>query len=116
MEDCIFCKIVSGTIPSDVVYEDDRFIAIRDIHPQAPVHVLILPRLHWPDLLAFAADPGGAETARALPAAIAGVARACGVDGNGFRLVANHGRDGGQSVSHVHFHLLGGVFLGERIH
>ncbi len=115
MEDCIFCKITSGAISSDIVYQDEHFVAFRDIHPQAPVHVLIAPRRHWPDLLAMAADAAGPAVARYLPAAVAGTARACGIEASGFRIISNCGKDGGQSVPHVHFHLLGGTPLGDKI-
>ncbi len=115
MPDCVFCKIIRGEIPSTVVYEDAAYVAIRDLHPQAAIHVLLLPRRHWPDLLALADDPASADTAQALPHAVAGTAHALWIDASGFRLIANCGADAGQSVAHVHYHLLGGEPLGERI-
>ncbi len=115
MQDCIFCKIIAGEVPATVVYADERFVAIRDLHPQAAVHVLLLPRRHWADLLALAADPAGADVACALPAALAATARACGIQADGFRVVVNCGAHAGQTVDHLHFHLLGGEVMGERI-
>ena len=112
MQDCIFCKIIAGEVPATVVYADERFVAIRDLHPQAAVHVLLLPRRHWADLLALAA---GADVACALPAALAATARACGIQADGFRVVVNCGAHAGQTVDHLHFHLLGGEVMGERI-
>jgi len=115
MADCIFCAIAAGGIPAAVVYEDEHYIAIRDIHPQAAVHLLVMPRRHWDDLSAFAADSGAAQAAAALPAALAGAARACGIEDGGYRVISNCGTEAGQSVRHLHFHVLGGEPLGERI-
>jgi len=109
MNDCIFCKIVAGGIPADKVYEDDRVLAFRDISPQAPVHILVIPKLH----IASAADvaAGNADHVAACFAAISQIAEAEGLDG-GFRVITNCGEDGGQTVFHLHFHLLGGRSLG----
>ncbi len=103
--DCLFCKIAAGEIPADKVYEDDEILAFRDIAPQAPVHVLVIPRRH----LAGPAAVGQAESALAgrLLAVAAQVARQEGV-GEDFRLVINNGEGAGQTVFHLHLHVLGG--------
>lgn len=107
--DCLFCRIVAGEIPADVVAETDRTLAFRDLHPQAPTHVLVIPRDHHPDLAACsAADP--ALVADVFAAAVE-VARAEGLDG-GYRLLTNSGDDAGQTVHHLHVHVLGGRSLG----
>ena len=110
MNDCLFCKIIAGEIPGNKVYEDDRVYAFRDINPQAPVHVLIVPKKHMDNILEC-----DAETAAALTDAIRAIARQEGVDKSGFRLVSNCGRDGAQSVNHLHVHLMGGKKLPERM-
>jgi histidine triad (HIT) family protein len=108
--DCLFCRIAAGAIPSTKVYEDAHVVAIRDINPQAPVHILLLPRRHVTDLLdAVETD---AALAGHLAAAAARIARAEGLHGRGFRLLTNSGPDGGQTVMHLHFHLLGGRPMG----
>lgn len=106
MEGCIFCKIARGEIPSAKVYEDERVLAFRDIDPKAPAHALIVPKAHFASVLEADAQTVGAlfETAKE-------VAKALGVAESGFRLVVNTGRDGGQSVEHLHVHLLGGRAL-----
>lgn len=108
--DCIFCKIIAGEIPSTKVYEDDKVLAFRDVNPQAPVHVLIVPKKHMANVLEC-----DAETAAALTAAIAKVAEIEGVVEDGFRVLSNCGRNGCQSVNHLHIHLLGGKQLSERM-
>ena len=110
MSDCLFCRIVAGEIPADVVYENDEVFAFRDINPQAPVHVLIVPKKHLDNVLQC-----DAKTAAALTDAIREVAKREGVDGSGFRVVSNCGRDGAQSVNHLHVHLLGGAALSGRM-
>lgn len=103
--DCLFCRIVAGELPATVVHETDRVLAFRDIAPQAPVHVVVVPKAHHADVSAIAAaDPG---LAGELLAAAADVARLEHLE-RGFRLVLNTGADGGQTVFHVHVHLLGG--------
>lgn len=108
--DCLFCRIVAGAIPAAKVYEDDHVVAIRDINPQAPVHILLLPRGHVTDLVE-ALDTDAALATHLLAAAVR-VARAEGLHARGFRLLTNTGADGGQSVMHLHFHLLGGRPMG----
>ena len=110
MSDCLFCKIIAGEIPSAKVYEDDKVYAFRDINPQAPVHVLIVPKKHAANILEC-----DAETAAALTEAIRKIAAQEGVDESGFRVISNCGRDGAQSVNHLHIHLLGGAQLTERM-
>ena len=100
--DCLFCKIIAGEIPSTIVYEDADCIAIRDINPQAPTHVLVIPR----------ADP--ALVGR-LMRACTEVAKREGVSEDGYRVVTNIGVNGAQSVQHLHLHVLGGVKLTERM-
>lgn len=109
---CLFCKIIAGEIPSAKVYEDEAVFAFRDIAPQAPVHVLVVPKEHIPSADALNAD-NSAAAARCFEA-IAKIARAEGLT-NGYRVINNCGEDGGQSVKHLHFHLLGGVKLSEKI-
>ena len=110
MENCLFCKIIAGEIPSNKVYENDKVFAFRDINPQAPVHVLIVPKQHMANVLEC-----DGETAAALTEAIGVVARQEGVAETGFRVVSNCGHDGCQSVSHLHVHLLGGAQLSEKM-
>lgn len=107
--DCLFCRIVAGEVPADVVAETDRTVAFRDIAPQAPTHVLVVPREHHADLAAgVAADPG--LVADVLAAAV-DVARQEGL-GAGYRVLTNTGGDAGQTVHHLHVHVLGGRPLG----
>lgn len=108
--DCIFCKIIAGQIPGDKVYEDEKVFAFRDINPQAPVHVLIVPKKHMRNILEC-----DDETAAAVLRAVKTIAAAEGVSVSGFRVVTNCGRDGAQSVEHLHFHLLGGDKLSETM-
>lgn len=110
MQDCIFCKIVRGEIPSSKVYEDPDVLAFRDINPQAPVHILIVPKGHVADVMSL--GDGDAELQARLMRAAQVVAKEQGVAGSGFRLVTNTGLDSGQVVFHLHWHLLGGAALG----
>jgi histidine triad (HIT) family protein len=107
--DCLFCRIVAGELPATVVHETDRFLAFRDIAPQAPVHVVVIPKAHHADISALAAADEG--LAGGLLAVAADVARLERLE-RGFRMVLNTGADGGQTVFHVHVHLLGGRGLG----
>jgi histidine triad (HIT) family protein len=108
--DCIFCKICSGEIPAKTVYDDGDVVAIEDLNPKAPVHLLVMPRRHYDDvgMLVEAPDPG---LTHALLRVAAQLGRRHGGD-DGFRLVANTGRDGGQTVGHLHLHVLAGRPLG----
>ena len=110
--DCIFCKIIAGDIPSAKVYEDESVYAFRDIQPQAPVHVLVVPKKH----VASADEINGenADLVAKIFAAIPKIAKAEGLT-NGYRVITNCGEDGCQSVKHLHFHVLGGKKLSERM-
>ena len=106
MAECLFCAIVAGEIPATTVLETDRILAFRDINPQAPTHVLVIPKKHYPDAAALAAaDPG--LLGEMITAAYR-VAAAEGVAETGYRLVFNTGAQAGQTVWHVHAHVLGG--------
>lgn len=115
MKDCIFCKIASGDIPSNKVFEDDQVIVFHDIHPVAPVHVLIVPKKHVTDVIALAEDKHGDAIASLLFKAAARAAALLDVDRSGFRLINNCGSDGGQTIDHLHMHLIGGKALGEGL-
>jgi len=112
MHDCLFCKIVSGEIPSSRVYEDEHVLAFRDISPQAPVHILIVPKEHIESALDL--TPRNSHLAAKCLEIVAKLADSEGL-GSGFRVITNVGRDGGQSVYHLHFHLLGGKPLGPKL-
>ena len=103
---CLFCKLVNGEIPSNKVLEDDNFIAFHDINPIAPVHILIIPKVHVEKFQDVQPEMMGGMTTF-----IQAVATKMGLDTNGYRLVTNNGDDGGQEVPHLHFHLLGGARL-----
>lgn len=112
MSDCLFCKIISGDIPSDKVYEDEHVFAFRDIHPQAPVHILVVPKTH----IACAADIS-VENSSAVShcfEAISKIAKQEKLD-DGFRVINNCGENAGQTVMHLHFHILAGRTLGEAL-
>ena len=111
-DNCIFCKIIAGDIPSAKVYEDDAVFAFRDIHPQTPVHILVVPKEH----IVSAAEIDGSNSALVARCfeAMAKIAKAEGLDG-GYRVITNAGPDSGQTVMHLHFHLLGGKQLGEKL-
>lgn len=108
--DCLFCKIIAGEIPCAKVYEDDKVFAFRDINPQAPVHVLLTPKKHMRNILEC-----DAETAAALTVAVRKIAESENVAEDGFRIVSNCGKNGCQSVDHLHIHLLGGQQLTEKM-
>jgi histidine triad (HIT) family protein len=103
---CLFCKIVAGEIPARRVYEDDELIAFEDINPQAPVHVLVIPRRHIPTVNDL--QPGDEALVGAMVRRAAAIARERGVDSGGYRTVLNCNSDAGQTVFHIHLHLLGG--------
>ena len=106
MTDCLFCKMISGEITPDTVYEDDHVFAFRDINPQAPTHVLVVPRKHVATLNDF--EPADAELLGRLQLAAATIARAEGIADAGYRTVINCNAGAGPSVFHVHAHVLGG--------
>ncbi len=109
MDDCLFCKIAKGDIPSARVYEDDKIYAFRDIDPQAPSHVLIIPKTHIGSL--DEASEADAELLSYLLLKVKDIAAQEGLE-NGYRVVINTGADGGQTVHHLHIHLLGGKAMG----
>ncbi len=108
--DCIFCKIAKGEMKADIVYEDDQVVAFRDLNPQAPVHILIIPRKHIPSLDGLWDQD--ANIVGRIATVARDIARKLGVSEDGYRLVNNCGEQAGQTVLHLHFHLLGGRNLG----
>lgn len=110
MSECLFCAIAAGDIPADIVYSSDDVVAFRDINPQAPVHVLVIPRAHYANAATVAVESPSTTTALVNAAAL--VAAQEGVAESGYRIVANTGDHAGQSVHHVHLHVLGGRVLG----
>ena len=108
MENCLFCKIVAGQIPSTKVYEDEAILAFRDIAPQAPTHILVIPKAHIPSVAGITAENSGvvAHIFEVIPQ----IAEKEGLV-NGYRVVSNCGADAGQTVHHLHFHILGGKTL-----
>ena len=112
MSDCLFCKIAAGEIPSTCLYEDDTVFAFRDINPQAPVHFLVIPKIHIGSVSEINAE-NAAAASRCLEV-IGEVAEKEGLK-DGYRVISNCGPDAGQTVPHLHFHVLGGKPLGEKI-
>ena len=108
MENCLFCKIVAGDIPSTKVYEDETVLAFRDIAPQAPTHILVIPKAHIPSVAGVTAENSSivAHIFEVIPE----IAEKEGLE-NGYRVVSNCGADAGQTVPHLHFHILGGKKL-----
>ena len=106
MDSCIFCKIVNGDIPANKVFEDDNVLAFLDVNPAAPNHVLIIPKTHVSNVLSL--NDLGADCVSSIFNAIKIISNDLGILESGFRVVCNTGIDGGQTVSHLHFHLLGG--------
>ena len=105
-DDCLFCRIVAGEIPAKTVFEDDYTLAFRDIDPKAPTHVLVIPRRHIASVTAL--DALDADLIGRLFLAAREIAAAEGIEESGYRLVMNNGGDAGQSVAHIHLHVLGG--------
>ena len=112
-EECIFCRIVAGEVPSDVVYQDEDFLAFRDISPQASTHVIIIPKIHITSSAEL--TEGQQELAGRLIIIAKNMAEKEGIAKRGYRLVINCGSDGGQAVSHLHLHLIGGRRLDDRL-
>ena len=106
MAECIFCKIVRKELPSNIVLENEQFIAFHDINPKAPVHILIIPKEHFNSFQEVTPS-----TMEGITPFIQEVAKVLGVDSSGYRLITNIGENGGQEVKHLHFHLLGGAKL-----
>ena len=111
--DCIFCKIATGAIPSNKVYEDDQVLAFDDIQPMAPVHVIVIPKKHIPTLMDLSS--ADAATVMAMTFAAQEVARRKGIAKPGFRAVVNCNPDGGQVIFHLHLHVLGGQRLNDQL-
>jgi histidine triad (HIT) family protein len=111
--DCIFCQIASGKIPSDIIYQDEELIAFRDIKPQAPVHLIIIPRKHIPSIAQLSA--ADSELIGHMVAVANRLAKEEGVAEKGYRLAINCGEEGGQLVPHLHLHLLGGRRLSDTL-
>lgn len=109
---CIFCKIISGEIPSKKVFENEKVLAFHDVNPQAPVHILVIPKEHI--VSADEICDGNADTVSEIFKAIPQIAKSAGLE-NGYRVITNIGDDGCQSVRHMHFHILGGKKLPESI-
>ncbi len=109
MENCIFCKIIKGEIPSCIVYEDEEIIAFKDIHPKAPVHILVIPKKHINCINDI--EPEDEKIIGKIYSVIKQLAKVQNIDKNGYRVVVNCGEDGGQEVMHLHFHLMGGKKL-----
>ena len=105
---CLFCKIIAGDIPSTKVYEDEKVLAFRDIAPQAPTHILVVPKAHIADCNGITAE--NADVVAHIFSVIPQIAKAEGLE-NGYRVVSNCGEDAGQTVQHLHFHILGGKKL-----
>ncbi len=113
MEDCIFCKIVKGEIPSSKVYEDEDILAFKDINPITPVHILVIPKKHIESLNNI--EPEDEKLLGKIFLTIKQIAKEQGIAEKGYRVVNNCGEDGGQEVKHLHFHILGGKKLGTKI-
>jgi len=111
--DCIFCKIIEKEIPSSMVYEDDFVYAFKDIHPVAPVHIIIVPKIHMTNINYI--DETNSKYIAKVFESIPKIAKETRVFDTGYRVITNTGVDGGQSVLHLHFHLIGGKHLGEKI-
>lgn len=113
MSDCIFCKIAEGTIPSKKVFENEYIIAFHDIKPAAPVHVLVVPKVHIESLEAL--NDENMDIVKKIHTAIQEVAKIMGINSDGYRVIINCGKNGGQTVPHLHYHVLGGAVFSESI-
>jgi len=111
-DDCLFCRIVRKEVGSDIIDEKPTAIAFRDVSPQAPVHVLIVPREHIPTIADLISVPNSYEILSDIFSLVNDIAVSEGISQSGYRLVANVGEEAGQAVDHLHFHLLGGRFMG----
>ncbi len=112
MEDCIFCKLANGVIPTSLVYEDEFVSAFKDLNPQAPVHILVVPKKHYENVLDV---KDGDCIITKIYEAINKIAEKEGFAESGFRVINNCGKDAGQTVMHMHFHVIAGKNLGENI-
>lgn len=113
MKNCIFCKIINREIPSNIVYEDEKVIAFNDINPAAPIHILVIPKKHIETLLDISEEDS--SLIAYIYQIINKIAEEKGFDKKGFRVIANCGEDSGQEVKHIHFHVLAGKKLGDKI-
>ena len=113
MDDCIFCKIIKKEMPAEIVYEDSQIIAFKDIQPAAPIHILVIPKKHIPSLVELKKEDE--ILIGKIYSVINIIANNQGIDKKGYRVIVNCGIDGGQEVGHLHFHLLAGTQLGEKI-
>lgn len=112
MENCIFCKIANGSIPSTKLYEDENMVIIKDLNPQAPVHLLLIPKEHYANIIEM--SDAEAQTLAKCVKKLSTLTTELGLE-NGFRLVSNKGEDGCQSVNHLHIHILGGKKLDDKM-
>lgn len=110
MEDCIFCKIINKEIPGSVVYENENVLALNDINPQAPIHIVVIPKKHVKNVV-----EADSKIIADLFEAINAIAKDKKIDQTGFRVITNCGKDGGQTVEHLHFHILAGTKLEEKM-
>lgn len=113
MENCIFCKIIAREIPSTIVYEDEKVLAFNDINPVAPIHVIIVPKAHIENVNAL--NEKNASAVADVHLAAKKIAEKLGISDKGYRLINNCGSDAGQTVMHLHYHLIGGKVLGAKI-
>ncbi len=113
MSDCIFCKIVNKEITTELIYEDEEIIAFNDINPQAPIHILVIPKKHISSLVDL--NEEDENLIGKIFGVINKIAKKEGIDKNGFRVIMNCGEDAGQEVKHLHFHILAGKKLGTKI-
>lgn len=113
MTDCLFCKIINKEIPSTFVYEDDKIYAFKDINPEAPVHVLVVPKEHIPSIEGI--NEQNVEVLKDIGLAIKKVSEVTGISEKGYRVINNCGEYGGQTVHHLHFHVLGGKKLPSKV-
>lgn len=113
MDNCLFCRIIKGEISSAKVYEDDYVYAFKDINPAAPVHVLVVPKVHIDSLEALNDD--NIENVAHIHRGIQKVAKIMGINDSGYRVIVNCGKSAGQTVFHLHYHVLGGTEMGEKI-
>ncbi len=111
--DCLFCKIIAGEIPSKKVYEDDFVYAFHDINPVAPIHVIVVPKVHIES--ANAVDEANSENVKYIFEAIPKIVEALEISEDGYRVITNIGENGGQTIKHLHFHIIGGKKLGEKL-
>ena len=112
MEDCIFCKLANGDIPTELVYEDEFVAAFKDLNPQAPIHILVVPKKHYENVMSVEDNDG---IIAKIYSAINKIAKKEYFDESGFRVINNCGKDAGQTVMHMHFHIIAGKTLGDKI-